>query len=86
MYRLIKKLAILPIRIYQWIISPLLGSNCRHEPTCSQFAMEAVEEWGVFRGFWMGLKRILSCHPWGKSGYHPVPKKGMQAKKTKKNS
>ncbi|MEZ4799413.1 MAG: membrane protein insertion efficiency factor YidD [Flavobacteriales bacterium] len=71
---MLNKVFIFPIRIYQALISPLLGSNCRHTPTCSQYAVEAINEWGPLKGMWMGLKRISKCHPWGTSGYDPVPK------------
>ena len=63
------------IRFYQLSISPLLGAHCRHTPTCSQYALTAIEEWGAWRGTWMGMKRLSRCHPWGTSGYDPVPKK-----------
>ena len=66
---------ILAIRFYQLSISPLLGAHCRHTPTCSQYALTAIEKWGVWRGTWMGMKRLSRCHPWGTSGYDPVPKK-----------
>jgi putative membrane protein insertion efficiency factor len=72
---MIKKIFILPIKVYQWFISPLLGQNCRHEPTCSQYAIEAIKEWGVFKGIFLGAKRLSKCHPWGTHGYDPVPKK-----------
>jgi uncharacterized protein len=72
---ILKKLAILPIRFYQLAISPLLGSNCRHSPSCSQYTIEAIQEWGILKGSWLGLRRISRCHPWGTSGYDPVPKK-----------
>jgi uncharacterized protein len=75
-----KKIAIFPIYLYQAIISPLLGNNCRHEPSCSQYTKEAILEWGVLRGMWMGLKRIGRCHPWGTQGYDPVPKKNSNPK------
>jgi putative membrane protein insertion efficiency factor len=72
--RWLKKIVIFPIRIYQWTLSPLLGPNkCRYQPTCSHYMVGAIEEWGIFRGVWLGLKRILSCHPWGGHGYDPVP-------------
>lgn len=71
----VKKLFVFPIRLYQRFISPLLGSNCRHYPTCSQYAIEAIEEWGVITGIWLGLKRIFKCHPWGTQGIDLVPKK-----------
>ena len=70
-----KKLLILPIRLYQWTISPLLGTHCRHEPSCSQYAIEAIEEWGIIKGTFLGIKRISRCHPWGTHGYDPVPRK-----------
>lgn len=72
---MLKKLFILPIRIYQLVLSPLLGANCRHHPSCSQYTIEAIQEWGVFKGIWLGMKRISRCHPWGTHGYDPVPKK-----------
>ena len=72
---MLKKVFILPIKVYQWLISPLLGQNCRHEPTCSNYAIEAIREWGVIRGIWLGIKRISKCHPWGTFGYDPVPLK-----------
>jgi putative membrane protein insertion efficiency factor len=61
------------IRFYQKIISPLLGSNCRYYPTCSHYMVGAIEKYGVARGGWMGLQRIMRCHPWHKGGYDPVP-------------
>ena len=72
---MIKKIFILPIRLYQWFISPLIGQNCRHEPTCSNYAIEAIKEWGVMKGVFLGAKRVSKCHPWGTHGYDPVPKK-----------
>jgi uncharacterized protein len=77
----LKKLFIFPIRLYQRYLSPLLGKNCRFEPTCSHFAVEAIEEWGVIKGIWMGARRIAKCHPWGGFGYDPVPKKDTTVKK-----
>ena len=62
------------IKIYQWIISPWLGANkCRYTPTCSHYAVEALKKHGVFKGLWLAIKRISKCHPWGGSGYDPVP-------------
>ena len=73
--KLFKKLLILPIRLYQLTLSPLLGANkCRYQPTCSYYAIEAIEEWGIFKGTYLAVKRILSCHPWGGHGFDPVPK------------
>jgi putative membrane protein insertion efficiency factor len=73
--KVFKKIFILPIRLYQLTLSPLLGASCRHIPTCSQYTIEAIMEWGVLRGIWLGVKRISRCHPWGTHGYDPVPKK-----------
>ena len=73
-------LFILPIRFYQYAISPLLGPRCRFQPTCSHYAVEAIEEWGVLKGGWLALKRIGKCHPWGPWGYDPVPKKSAEGK------
>ncbi|HRO83706.1 MAG TPA: membrane protein insertion efficiency factor YidD [Niabella sp.] len=61
------------IKFYQWVISPLLGPKCRFTPTCSQYALEAFKKHGIFKGFWLSLKRISRCHPWGGHGYDPVP-------------
>jgi len=61
------------IKIYQWIISPILGPKCRFTPTCSHYAAEALKKYGVFKGMWLAIKRISRCHPWGGSGYDPVP-------------
>jgi len=72
---LIRKLFTFPIKLYQWFLSPLLGKNCRFTPTCSHYMVEAIEEWGILKGGWMGIKRISRCHPWGGSGYDPVPKR-----------
>jgi putative membrane protein insertion efficiency factor len=68
-------LLIFPIRVYQAILSPFFGQNCRHEPTCSNYAIDAIREWGPIKGVWLGAKRISKCHPWGTFGYDPVPKK-----------
>lgn len=57
------------------IISPVLGPHCRHVPSCSHYTIEALREWGFIKGFWLGLKRVLRCHPWGTHGYDPVPKR-----------
>ena len=61
------------IKLYQWIISPLLGSKCRYTPTCSHYGIEALKKYGPIKGFWLTAKRILRCHPWGGHGYDPVP-------------
>ena len=71
---MIKKILIKALRLYQLILSPLLGSNCRFEPTCSQYFIEAVEINGVLKGSAMGIKRLLKCHPLHPGGFDPVCK------------
>lgn len=61
------------IFFYQKCISPLFPSSCRYTPTCSQYAVEAIRKYGPFKGGWLAIKRIARCHPWGGSGYDPVP-------------
>ena len=73
MKRIFSLLLIIPIKIYQIIISPLLGPSCRFTPTCSQYAVEAIQKYGPVKGSWISIKRIIKCHPWGGSGYDPVP-------------
>ena len=70
-----RRFFILLIRFYQLSLSPLLGSHCRHTPSCSQYTIEAIKEWGSLKGSWLGMKRIARCNPWGTSGFDPVPKK-----------
>lgn len=64
---------VLPVRFYQLCISPLKPPTCRFTPTCSQYAVEALRRHGPFRGSWLALRRLARCHPWGGSGYDPVP-------------
>ncbi|MFN5259181.1 MAG: membrane protein insertion efficiency factor YidD [Bacteroidota bacterium] len=61
------------IRGYQYLLSPLLPDSCRFVPTCSQYGVEALKKHGPAKGFWLTAKRIFRCHPWGGSGYDPVP-------------
>lgn len=61
------------IWFYRKCISPLTPASCRYTPTCSQYAVEALKKYGLFKGGWLAFKRILRCHPWGGSGYDPVP-------------
>jgi putative membrane protein insertion efficiency factor len=61
------------IKLYQLMISPWLGKSCRYTPTCSQYGVEAFQKHGILKGFWLTLKRIGRCHPWGGTGYDPVP-------------
>ncbi|MCH4830988.1 MULTISPECIES: membrane protein insertion efficiency factor YidD [Flavobacterium] len=73
----LKKILILSlvflVRIYQYIISPLMPAACRYQPTCSQYMVDALKKHGPLKGLWLGSKRILRCHPWGGSGYDPIP-------------
>tara|TARA_B100000524_G_scaffold161365_1_gene82209 strand:- start:55 stop:279 length:225 start_codon:yes stop_codon:yes gene_type:complete len=62
------------IKSYQKWISPLLPARCRYQPTCSQYCIEALSIHGLFKGLFLGIKRVLRCHPWGGCGYDPVPK------------
>lgn len=64
---------ILLIKIYQWTLSPWLGKQCRFTPTCSRYGIEALKKYGLFKGGYLTIRRILSCHPWGGHGYDPVP-------------
>jgi len=61
------------IKLYQWLISPLLGSQCRFTPTCSNYSLQAFRKYGLFKGFWLTVTRIARCHPWGGHGEDPVP-------------
>ncbi|MGB1481052.1 MAG: membrane protein insertion efficiency factor YidD [Flavobacteriales bacterium] len=63
------------VRAYQVLLSPWLGSNCRHDPTCSRYAIDALEEWGAWKGLGLALRRISRCHPWGTQGADPVPRR-----------
>ncbi|MFN0049746.1 MAG: membrane protein insertion efficiency factor YidD [Cytophagales bacterium] len=66
-------MAILLVKFYKYSLSPLLPMACRYTPTCSQYAEDAINKYGVWKGTWLGIKRISRCHPWGGSGYDPVP-------------
>lgn len=65
--------------VYKYAISPLLGPRCRHAPSCSDYADEAIRRFGPLRGGWLAVKRIARCHPWGTSGYDPVPGDAVDA-------
>ena len=65
----------LPVRVYRLVISPLIATNCRFHPTCSAYALEALEKHGALKGGWLAIKRISRCHPWGGSGIDNVPDK-----------
>lgn len=70
---MLRKILIAPIRFYQRAISPLTPPACRYTPTCSQYMLEAILKHGAIKGLYLGTRRILRCHPWGGSGYDPVP-------------
>ena len=72
---MIKKIMILLIKFYQKCLSPMLPNVCRYKPSCSEYFIEALQIHGVIKGSFLGIKRILRCHPWGGSGYDPVPPK-----------
>jgi len=73
MWNPFKYLLIGLVKFYQYSISPLTPASCRYTPTCSQYALEALQKYGVLKGGWLAIKRILRCHPWGGHGYDPVP-------------
>jgi putative membrane protein insertion efficiency factor len=73
MKNIIRHLFLLPVYLYRYSISPLLPSSCRYTPTCSRYTVDAVLKYGIFKGGLLSIKRIFSCHPWGGSGYDPVP-------------
>jgi len=66
-------LLIIPVKLYQWFLSPWLGASCRYTPTCSAYTIEALKKHGPIKGLWLSIKRILSCNPWGGHGHDPVP-------------
>ena len=68
-----RHLAAFLIRLYQWTVSPLLGPRCRFYPSCSQYALGAIERFGVLRGGWLAARRLGRCHPWQRGGFDPVP-------------
>ena len=71
-----RKLLIALIQGYRYLLSPLLGNHCRFHPTCSRYAVDAIEVHGALRGSWLALRRLSRCHPWHAGGYDPVPERG----------
>lgn len=61
------------VKVYQYLISPMLGPSCRFTPTCSEYTLQALKKYGAFKGLWLGLKRVGRCHPWHDGGYDPLP-------------
>jgi putative membrane protein insertion efficiency factor len=76
---MLSRIVIFLVRVYQYALSPYFPNSCRYQPTCSQYMVEAIQEWGVLRGVGLGLNRICRCHPWGGHGPDPVPKKQKNA-------
>ena len=74
---MLKKILIFPfiflVKIYQNIISPLFPPTCRYSPTCSEYAIQSLKKYGLVKGVYLSIKRIVNCHPWGGSGYDPIP-------------
>ena len=64
--------ALILINLYKYFVSPILGNNCKFLPTCSEYTKESIIKFGFFKGIWLGIKRIVRCHPWGKSDYDPI--------------
>lgn len=62
-----------PIHLYRWTLKPFVGWNCRHVPTCSEYALQAIDKNGAWRGLWLTVSRLSRCHPWGTQGFDPVP-------------
>jgi len=73
MANLVRKIFVLPIRFYQRFLSPFLPKRCRFYPSCSQYALEAILRYGIFRGAFLALRRLLRCGPWHPGGYDPLP-------------
>jgi uncharacterized protein len=73
MQKIISRFFILIIKFYQRAISPLLPASCRYNPTCSEYGIQSIKKHGPIKGSWITIKRLSSCHPWGGSGYDPVP-------------
>ncbi|MCE1198513.1 MAG: membrane protein insertion efficiency factor YidD [Marinilabiliales bacterium] len=83
---LVSQLILLPVYFYRGAISPLTPPSCRHIPTCSRYAIDAVKVHGPLIGFWLATGRLLRCHPWGTAGYDPVPPAGQWRKKRRNQS
>ncbi|NDP19620.1 MAG: membrane protein insertion efficiency factor YidD [Paludibacter sp.] len=73
MKKVLQFIVLLPVYFYRYSISPLIPPSCRYTPTCSDYTIQAVKKHGIIKGGWLSIKRIGSCHPWGGSGYDPVP-------------
>ena len=76
--KIIRNHIIMIIKFYQFFISPILGQNCRYLPTCSEYSIQSIKKFGIFKGIFLSLRRISKCHPWGNHGYDPVPNKAEE--------
>ena len=72
MGQIMRKVICFPIRLYQYLLSPLIGHSCRFDPSCSQYAIAAIEHYGIAKGLWLACRRLLRCHPWADGGYDPI--------------
>lgn len=83
--KMLRDIAIAPfvvlIRFYQYVLSPMIGPKCRYTPTCSHYGIEALRIHGPIKGLWLTIRRIARCHPWGGSGYDPVPPPSVEKRK-----
>ncbi|MFA6301855.1 MAG: membrane protein insertion efficiency factor YidD [Legionella sp.] len=71
--RIFQQIICVPIRLYQYVLRPVMKPCCRYYPSCSEYALNAINNYGISKGIWMASKRIMRCHPWAGSGYDPVP-------------
>jgi uncharacterized protein len=70
---MMKQLALGLIKAYRYTLSPLMGNNCRFHPSCSDYAYQAIQTYGLLKGAWLGIRRLLRCHPWSAGGFDPLP-------------
>ncbi len=82
---MLKRVFIALVKTYQFVISPLLGNNCRFYPSCSHYMIEAIERFGIFKGVYLGTKRLAKCHPWHEGGMDPVPERACSCSSSKKD-
>lgn len=73
LYRFAAACLKLPVKLYRYSLSPLIGQRCRHLPTCSEYALDSIDKNGAWRGFWLMVSRVARCHPWGTDGFDPAP-------------
>lgn len=78
--KILENFIIILIKSYKKYISPFLPHACRYTPTCSEYMLQAIQIYGIWKGTYLGLKRLLRCHPWGESGYDPVPPRNLKKK------